>query len=83
MHHVLTFQLRTEVKNVVITYLLQVPLNDMFGFASELRSNSQGKGEFSMEYSRYSPVLPSVQERIVQQYQESMGISAQQSSKKN
>ena len=50
----------------------EAPLNDMFGYAGDLRSKTQGKGEFSMEYSRYSPAMPEVQDKIIQQYKSSL-----------
>jgi len=56
------------------TIYAEVPLNDMFGYVGELRSMTQGKGEFSMEYSRYSPCLPEVQDKIIDEYQRSQGI---------
>ncbi|XP_062548262.1 elongation factor G, mitochondrial [Armigeres subalbatus] len=77
----------TEGSEGWFTVYAEVPLNDMFGYAGELRSSTQGKGEFSMEYSRYSPCKPDIQEKLMQDYQISQGNvvvdSKKQQKKKN
>jgi elongation factor G len=48
----------------------QVPLSDMFGFSTVLRSGTQGKAQFTMEFSSYKKVPVSVAEEIVRKKQE-------------
>jgi elongation factor G len=42
-----------------------VPLAEMFGYATELRSGTQGRGVFSMEFDHYAPVSESVASKIL------------------
>ncbi|XP_035906916.1 elongation factor G, mitochondrial [Anopheles stephensi] len=72
----------TEGAEGWFTVYAEVPLNDMFGYAGELRSSTQGKGEFSMEYSRYSPCMPEAQEKLVHEYQVSQGLVVDKKQKK-
>jgi elongation factor G len=46
-----------------------VPLAEMFGYATVLRSITQGRGTFTMEFDHYEPVASEVAERIVLGYQ--------------
>lgn len=42
-----------------------VPLGEMFGYATELRSRTQGRGQYTMEPSHYEQVPKSIQEEII------------------
>lgn len=46
----------------------QVPLAEMFGYATELRSATQGRGVFTMEFDHYAPVSESVAAKILNYY---------------
>jgi elongation factor G len=49
----------TEIINV------QVPLAEMFGYATDIRSRTQGRGSFSMHFSHYQQAPPNIAEEIV------------------
>ena len=42
-----------------------VPLSEMFGYATDLRSKTQGRGQYSMEPSHYTEVPKNIQEQII------------------
>jgi elongation factor G len=42
-----------------------VPLAEMFGYATELRSRTQGRGSFSMHFSHYAEVPVQVADEII------------------
>jgi elongation factor G len=46
----------------------QVPLASMFGYATDLRSLTQGKAEFSMEFAKYLPAPADVQKQLKEEY---------------
>ncbi len=57
--------LATEAGRETAVILAEVPLAEMFGYATDLRSRTQGRAAFSMEFARYKQVPTSIQEELV------------------
>ncbi|HPX48258.1 MAG TPA: elongation factor G, partial [Treponemataceae bacterium] len=47
----------------------EVPLSEMFGFSTILRSSTQGKAEYSMEFAKYGRVPNSVADTLIKEYE--------------
>ncbi|WP_153368618.1 elongation factor G [Candidatus Phytoplasma sacchari] len=53
--------------SIVISIKALVPLSEMFGYATVLRSNTQGRGNFNMEFKNYEKAPQSIQDGIIQE----------------
>ena len=47
----------------------EVPLSEMFGFSTILRSSTQGKAEYSMEFAKYGKAPASISEELIKEYE--------------
>lgn len=59
-----------ELKGNKVIIHAQVPLGEMFEYSRELRSMTQGRGTYEMEFSHYEPVPPQLQEKIIAEAQQ-------------
>jgi elongation factor G len=62
--------LGSDMRDDYAVIIAEVPLSEMFGYSTDLRSKTQGKAGFSMEFSCYKPVPQSIQEQLVKKFQE-------------
>ncbi len=60
----------TSEDGVFSTIEAEVPLAEMFGYSTVLRSGTQGKAEFTMEFSRYNPVPKNTAEEVIKRQKE-------------
>ena len=72
--------LNSETREGYVVVVAEVPLNAMFGYSTDLRSATQGKGEYTMEFAKYSPVPRSEAEALMAQYKEK--LAAEQAARK-
>ncbi|BDD58586.1 Elongation factor G, mitochondrial [Monascus purpureus] len=59
----------TETGVDEFTVYADCSLNSMFGFSTHLRAATQGKGEYTMEFSHYEKAPPQLQKELIQKYQ--------------
>ncbi|MCS7025444.1 MAG: elongation factor G [Bryobacteraceae bacterium] len=59
----------TETRGTTLIIKAMVPLSEMFGYATDLRSRTQGRGAFTMHFGQYEEVPKSVSEEIIARVQ--------------
>ena len=55
----------TDMRGGAQSVRAMVPLSEMFGYATDLRSRTQGRGTFTMQFDHYEQVPKSIAEKII------------------
>jgi elongation factor G len=56
-----------EQRGNALAITARVPLSEMFGYATDLRSNTQGRANYTMQFEGYEEVPPNIAEKIIEQ----------------
>ena len=67
--------LGTEAREGFAVILAEVPLSEMFGYSNDLRSMTQGKAGFSMEFFKYQRMPSRLQEEVVKKAQDEKALA--------
>jgi elongation factor G len=55
-----------ERRGNALTVTARVPLSEMFGYATDLRSNTQGRANYTMQFEAYEEVPPNIAEKVIE-----------------
>ena len=55
-----------ERRGNALTVTARVPLSEMFGYATDLRSNTQGRANYTMQFEAYEEVPPNIAEQVIE-----------------
>ncbi|MET0593456.1 MAG: elongation factor G, partial [Polyangiaceae bacterium] len=68
--------IQETVSGDTVSITAEVPLNAMFGYSTDLRSATQGKGTYTMEFSKYAVVPRQEQDEMIKKYKEKLAAEA-------
>ncbi|VDK69592.1 unnamed protein product [Litomosoides sigmodontis] len=77
-----SIMLDSSLSGGYLTLTCEAPLRAMFGYSTKLRTMTKGKGEYVMEFARYAPLSPDIQQQVMKERKESQEAVEKGSEKK-